>query len=440
VKGHPTSEDFKGFLQQPPGPSTAERNALIVRHLLVRCPVCLQTLRNMKQTKSALARLLEIPLPEDKARKEAGRTIRYNYDWAFARAERALTSLLTRGRAPERLPRILAELSALPESEQIRLVGKGGRFADPSLVQLLLDRSHAVRYESPRKMLHLAQLARLAAESCSSEATGGEEQLWDLRAQTWGQFANALRVSGRLSEAEAAFSEARRFYEEGSGDPSLRALLLSQIASLHGFQRRFQSAIELADEAGSLYRELRKRHSQAGTLVKKASFYLYAGETERAIDILHEALPLIDREEDPRLFLAAHHNLARCYIDLDRPEEALAMYYHARDLYRTTGDPLILHRAIWQEGQLLREVGHLQSAEAALLRARQGFIEAGLGYEAAMVSLDLAEVYVKMNHTGMLRRTIAEAVPILRALRVERDTLAALLRLQQISEQQGESD
>jgi tetratricopeptide (TPR) repeat protein len=394
----------------------------------------------LKQTKSALARLLEIPLPEDKARKEAERTIRYNYDWAFARAERALTSLLTRGRPPERLPRILAELSALPESEQIRLVGKGGRFADPSLVQLLLDRSHAVRYESPRKMLHLAQLARLAADSCSSEATGGERQLWDLRAQAWGRFANALRVSGRLSEAEAAFSEARRFYDGGSGDPSLRALLLSQIASLHGSQRRFQSANELADEAGNIYRELHKTQSQGRILVKKAIFTLYAGETEKAISLLREALPLIDREEDPRLFLAVHHNLARCYIDLGRPEEALAVYYHTRDLYRTAGDPLILLRATWQEGQLLCQVGHHQSAEAALLRARRGFVEAGLGYEAALISLDLAEVYAKMNETGKLRRTIAEAVPILSALRVERDTLAALLRLQQISEQQGESD
>jgi hypothetical protein len=46
----------------------------------------------------------------------------------------------------------LPELSALPESEQIRLVRNGGHFADPDLTQCLLDRSHAVRYENPRKM------------------------------------------------------------------------------------------------------------------------------------------------------------------------------------------------------------------------------------------------------------------------------------------------
>ncbi|HEX6863852.1 MAG TPA: hypothetical protein VF414_13585 [Thermoanaerobaculia bacterium] len=132
--------------------------------------------------------------------------------------------------------------------------------------------------------------------------------------------------------------------------------------------------------------------------------------------------------------MAAHHNLALCYIDVGQPEEALAIHYQVRDLYRDHSDPLILLRATWQEGTLLREIGHLHNAEAALLRARQGFLESGLAYEAAMVSLDLAEVYKKAGLTDKLRRTVAEALPILRALRVSRETLAALLRLQEADE------
>jgi tetratricopeptide (TPR) repeat protein len=440
VSGHPTPEDLKGFLQQPPGPATAERNALIVRHLLAKCPVCLQNLQDLKGMKSVLSRILEVPLTETETKEAQENATRYNYDWAFARADRALKTQLAHGRPSERLPRILAELSALPESEQIRIVRKGGRFADPNLVQYLLDRSHAVRYENPRKMLHLAQLAQLAAEACSSEAAEGENQLSDLRAQAWGQFANALRVSGRLSEAESAFVEARRLCEAGTGDPMIHAHLLSKTASLYLFQRRMRSAIESVDEAGQIYRGLGKMHLLAGTLVKKGIFHLYGGETEKASRVVREALPLIDREENPRLFLAAHHNLALCYIDMDQPEEALGVFYQARDLYRNASDSLIVLRAFWQEGRLLREIGHLHNAEVALLRARQGFIEAGLGYEAVLISLDLAEVYTKTGETDKLRRTVAEALPILQALRVERDTLAALLWLQQIAGQQEETD
>jgi hypothetical protein len=46
------------------------------------------------------------------------------------------------------------------------------------------------------------------------------------------------------------------------------------------------------------------------------------------------------------------------------------------------------------------------------------------------VSLDLAEVYKKAGLTDKLRRTIDEALPIFRALRVSREIFASLLRLQ----------
>jgi tetratricopeptide (TPR) repeat protein len=79
----------------------------------------------------------------------------------------------------------------------------------------------------------------------------------------------------------------------------------------------------------------------------------------------------------------------------------------------------------------LREIGHLQSAEAAFIRARRGYEEQGLTYETAMVWLDLGNIYWKLGQLEQLRRTLAQAVPIFRSLRVEREVLASLLRLQQ---------
>ena len=430
MENHPTAEDFERFLQSSPRPSNADNNALVVLHLLKGCGTCRQTLGELRGGQALLARLLEIPLPQaEPGGPTPSRS--YNYDWAFARTERAVAASLAHGGPARGLPERLSELYRMPEGEQLRRVSLGGRFADPELIKTLIERCHAARYQSPKKMLHLGHLAYLAAEACTATAAGGSARLADFQAHAQGAYGNALRVCGKLREADETLAAALEKWEAGSKSPWLRGFLLSQVSSLRTFQRRFGEAIQLAEEAGKIFQELGETQILAGTMVQKGVSLVYSGETERAAEIFRQAIPIIDREEDPRLFLAAHHNLARCYIDLGRPDEALSLFVESRPLYQQCKDPLILLKATWQEGLLLSEIGHLESAETALLRTREGLIEQGLAYEPAVACLDLADVYAKLGRTEDLRRTITEAMPIFRSLRVGREVLASLLRLRQ---------
>lgn len=430
MEDHPIAEDFERFLQASPRPSNAHCNAQIVRHLLKDCGICRETLGGLRGGRALLSRLLEVPLPQTEP-GDSGPSKLYNYDWAFARTERTVAASLAHGGPARGLPERLAELYGLPEGEQIRRVSLGGRFADPDLVETLIERSHAARYQSPKKMLHLSRLARLAAEACTIQTAGGPERLADLQALAWGAYGNAQRVCGNVPEAEEALARAFKKHEEGSSSLRLKGLLLGQISSLRNLQSRFDEAIQLAEEAENISRELGETQILARMMVQRANVLTYAGQTEHAAEILRQAIPKIDQEEDPQLFLAARHNLARCYIDLDQPEEALALFFESKPLYRQCKDPLILLRAAWQEGQLLREIGHLESAESVLRRTREGFTEQGLVYETAMVSLELADVYAKGGRVEDVRRTIMEAMPLFRSLRVDREVLASLLRLRQ---------
>ncbi|HSS51021.1 MAG TPA: hypothetical protein VLX28_18935 [Thermoanaerobaculia bacterium] len=423
-------------------PANTARNGRVVRHLLAECPACQERLRQIGWPQDRLERLLRISCSESEEGESAGifSAPAQSYDQAFGKAERSLDAFFAPVRPLEEAPEhLLAELESLPAEEQIRRTGSDSRFAVSQFVHFLIDRSHAVRYQAPETMLHLADLARMAAEACVSEAVGGELRLADLQAWAWGHYGNSLRVCGRLREAEEALTRAATLREEGTGDPPLHARLLEQMASLSTFQRRFEAAVSLADAAGQIYRDLGEAHLLASSLVHKAIAELYSGETESAVDILNQAIPLIDHEGDPHLLLAACHNLVHCYLGLDRPEQALSIYSETRELYKEFSDSLIQLRVGWQEGQLLRELGHLRAAETSLLQARSGFMERGLMYEVAVVSLDLTALYVKMHSIEEVRQIVVAAVPIFRALGVDREALASLLQLQQVADQEQEA-
>jgi len=435
---HPSVEEFQSFLRNIPRPNNAARNVRVLRHLLADCSTCRDRLQSMGWQPERLERLVYLAGNPSESVLQAAEG--YNYDRAFAKADEAVSKFLVAAPLPQ-VPaeELLAELDLHPLAEQVSLVERDERFSSPSLIQWLIDRSHAKRYADPDEMLHWSRLARSVAAHATPEAAGGEEKLSDLQARAVGQFGNALRVAGRMREAEEALSTAQHHLEMGTGDPALRAKLFEQVASLHTFQRRFDAAISALTEATEIYRSLGESHALARTLVLEAIAKLYSGEPEGAVVILNQAIPLIDQEGDPHLLFAACHNLVQCYINLDRPELALSIYSEMSDLYKDFSDPLLLLRTAWQEGHLLRDLGHLQAAEAALLRARTGFLKMDLMYEAAVVSLDLAAVYVKLGAVESCKQTAAETVPIFRALGVVRETLASLLQLQRVADQEQQA-
>jgi tetratricopeptide (TPR) repeat protein len=438
---HPEIQDFESFLRDPGRAVRAPQRTLVTRHLITGCGLCYDRLRAAGWGEERLLRLLELSGAEVRHAEETEPALfaRLDYDPTFALAAEALAVFFGRERPlDEPADHAVADLLRLPEGERLLHAVADPRFAHPEVVRTLLDQSHAVRYDDPQHMLHLADLARRAAGACTAETAGNAPRLADLRARAWGQYGNALRVCGQLHDADEALATAERLRESGTRDPLLRARLLEHTASLRTFQGRFHQAIEMADDAAAVYRELGETHCLATTMVQKAIACLYAGETEAAVRTLNRAIPLIDPDEqNPHLLLAACHNLIRGYIDLDRPEQALSLYFEARELYKEFDSASTIRlRAGWQEGQLLRDLGHLSAAETALCAARQGFLERGIAYEVALVSLDLASVYVRAGKVQELQHTVTEAVPIFRALHVGREAIAALLQLQQAAGQE----
>jgi hypothetical protein len=160
------------------------------------------------------------------------------------------------------------------------------------------------------------------------------------------------------------------------------------------------------------------------------------GDLAGAVGLLQAASTELNRMDDSRLFVYARYNLLGCLILMDRFDEAKGLLPEVRDLLRQTAQPLDLVRLRWAEGNIDLGLGRLGPAEAAFQEVQKEFLERHMGYDAALVSLDLARLYAQEGCVADLKRLAAELMPIFESQDVHREAIVALLMFQRACEEE----
>jgi len=350
----------------------------------------------------------------------------------FHRLERrSWTSAPGEARRGERSdPRLLQEeLEAASPLRQEMLVRNANRFLNPDLVKLLLERSHSLRYEEPHRMLWAARLAVAIAERLTFEDPAEERRLSDLCATCFFQLSNALRVSGDLAAAETAAHEAQKFLHRGAGSPMARALVYEGLGSLRTAQLRYHEAAHLYSAAVELLRETCRPDLVGRALVGQAIAAGESGAPEAALELLFEAIPKV--KGDVRLTLAACHAVVRFLIDCGRIDEAACRWIELRALYDKLDEPMLRIKASWLEGLLLKAQGRYPAALKMLESAHAGFRQRSLSYDAALVSLDMADCFFRLGRREKLRQALSEVMTLTREHDVDRKALVAMIALRE---------
>jgi hypothetical protein len=152
--------------------------------------------------------------------------------------------------------------------------------------------------------------------------------------------------------------------------------------------------------------------------------------------LLEQGVTEINAAEDPHLFAYIRNSTLLCLIQEARFAEAEQLVVEVRTLLAAVGKPLDSVRLFWTEGLLALARGELGPAEAAFREVRQEFLDRGMGYDAALVSLDLAELYARENLHAELKRLASELMPIFASRDVHREALVALFFFQKACEDQ----
>ncbi|HEX4963102.1 MAG TPA: hypothetical protein VF173_19890 [Thermoanaerobaculia bacterium] len=374
---------------------------LVIPHFLSRCPVC-------KERREEIVRL----------QKEVG-----HWDEEVAVLEGA--------EAPE----LWQRLADLPYAAQLRAVEEDEDLHTWGLCQFLLKSSQEAVFSDPGRAVELANLALRIVRYLGD----AYDPSWvmDLRARCFAYLGNARRVLGELRSADDAFAKAERYLaRSSSGNPEVQAEILDLKSSLRRAQRRLSEALELTDQALALYRELRDLHGLGKALLQKAKIMEEMGEFSQATQLLILAANEIDRTSDPRLFLYLRFNLAVCQLQAGHPAEAERLLPELREILREVAQPLDLVRLRWVEGNIDLALARRGPAEAALREVQHAFLERGMGYDAALVSLDLALLYSQEGCREDLKKLAAQIMPILESRDVHREAIVALLMFQRACEEE----
>jgi tetratricopeptide (TPR) repeat protein len=380
----------------------------VIRHLIAGCADC------------------------DEIVTRAGRSVDYTAAFSGAlNATEEREAALSREKTAA--PGLLSALTGAPAAEAQAMAEGEPRFHTWALCEHLLDTARELGFQDPGRALELARLGVVLAERIPGSAYG-EERVRDLGARAWALLGNAERIQSDFRAAEKSFARAERLLDRGTGDPIERASLYLAKASLYGNQQRFREAFRLLDRVMAIGRRCGDPHLQGKALITRGFLLGLANDQEAAIRLLSEGIEQVAPGEDPRLLVAAHHNLTLYLAESGRFDEALGHLERTRPLYLALGDRMNLLRLEWLEGKIATSLGDLERAEALLQPVREELAERRLGLDFALLCLDLARIYARQHRGAEMRRMAEEMLVIFRSRDAQRESIAALLIFQQAAE------
>ena len=422
---HPERRRLERFMRgELPGESSKD----IVIHLLSGCDACRRIARECFPVHTGKG---DSPdrMPENWKESSPG-----SYSQVLDRVMPAVQAAEA-GIEDERLaaPVLLDELQCHPHERRLLLVRNSRRFMNWSLCELVAESAYSYGARDVDEAKSLAQLAVELSELIPVEASQeGFEN--DIRSRARSVLGNALRITGELLEASEEFAKAERLLAAGTGD-RLEWARFSELKSHLLFEhRKFDDSLALLDSAIRTYRKLNDSHRLGRALISQGYQLSEKGDLSQAIVSLRQGVRLIDGARSPRLVLVAKHNLVHHLYDIGRYHQAMALVPETLALHHEIGNELDLVRFQWLVGQILRDSGDLDRADEELTKVKAYFVTKQIAHDSALVSIDLAAIYLRQHRTAELKELATEMLTIFRALRINREAIAALVLFQKAVE------
>lgn len=263
-----------------------------------------------------------------------------------------------------------------------------------------------------------------------------------LGVRAWAVRATVLRMTSRLREAEAALAKARSLKEGLPFLPTLERFLAVMAGGVHRDCGRYAAAIAEYQRAIALAVGTRDRVSIGRCMSLVAFCFSDRGEPAKAAALLEALRPELQAIPYPhRLRMAVIGNLATAYTRLGRTLDARRLLPDLEKLAAEAGEPLSTVRISWIRGMIHHQDGHAAKAEHFYREVQAAFLKAGVPQDVALVSLDLAVLFLEHDQPARAAEVAGELIPVFGDLGLTKETLASgLVVLRALERQQATVD
>lgn len=416
---HPTRETLEQFFR---GSVEAEVIERVEHHLEQEgCVQCVLVARSL---------LAEV---EPERRENLGRFTqrdRYTDSERLEGLETGLRQSLCRGTLVSGeqtiAPKLLVELERRSPTARREAIHTTERYQLFGLAEYLSQVSRRVVFRDVARALEIAALAVEVADTLDPRIYG-PRFCTEPQALARASLGNARRIASDLFGAERCFQEALLLIAEDLDLTVVGADVGSLLGSLRIDQGRYLEARNVLEVARKTYEVHELRDDECKVLLQLANVEGYSGNPEGAVEILEQAVALVEETADGRLRLQAHHNLTLWMVDAGHALEALARYKEARQLYEEHCiEPSLALRRRWLEGRIYAALGDSDLARTAFEEVRTRAAGRGLSYELAMVSLELAIVHLNRGEIDRVKDLAEEMTPIFRSHELHRHALGSI--------------
>lgn len=307
-------------------------------------------------------------------------------------------------------------------------------FEGAPLVELVMEKSWASRYDDPQRMISLAETARVLADNLSVRRYG-RKVVADIQARAWSELGNAYRVADKLGAAETALRHAAACAKRGTGSLKLTVHVLYYWTAVLRDQRALVDSAEILELIIPYFRKMGDHVTLRSALIGLGRVYEQGHEPEKAVFVILQALKqIIPDPESPRpLLLAGMNALAVNLAGAGEFEAAEVVLTRSRRLYRRSGK-LNQYRLYWLEGKIAEGLGKSGTAEGKFNTARLAFSRVGKHYDSALVSLELGLVYARQGRHHELIWLVDDMMRTFRSLKIARELIASLMLLRKSCE------